>query len=74
MLRAHWRRNLHSPLRGKSLGAGQCSFSSWRDLLKLVHRAVYGICQEDSRCFSTVEEEDTLQSRASLLHHQRDRA
>jgi len=67
--RAHRRKNLHSPLRGRSLGAGQCSFSSWSHLLKLVHLTVYGICEEDSASVSNVEE-DVLQRRASLLHYQ----
>ena len=73
MLRVHWGTNLHSPLHGKSLRAGQCSFSSWRDLLKLVHLAVYGIGQEDSLSVSNIEEKDVLHSRASLLHCQKDR-
>lgn len=72
MLRAHCRRNLHSPLCGKGLGAGHCTCSSF--LLKLMPLKGYGICQEDSLGFSTVDkEEDVLQSRACLLHHPRER-
>ena len=53
------------------LAAGQISCTSWRDLLKLAHRTASGIFQEDSDSFSSGEEEDVLQSRASLLHRQK---
>ena len=74
MLRAHWERNIHSPLHGKSLAAGQCSCGSGKDLLKRAHPTAYGICEYTSERFSGVEEEGMLQSKESLLHHQRDRA
>ena len=49
------------------------NWCSWRNLQKLLHPTAYGIFQKDSHIFSGVEE-DVLQSRFSLLHHQRDRA
>ena len=73
-MRAHCGRIIHIPLRGKSLAAGQCICRSWKDLLKLAHPTAYGICKYTSQRFSGVQEEGMLQSRESLLHHQRDRA
>ena len=47
---------------------------SWKCLLDLAHVTADRTCQDGSPGFSGLEEEeDVLQSRASLLHHQRDR-
>ena len=64
-MKAQLEKNFHSLYQGKSLAARQCSCGSCNDLLKLAHPTAFGINQEDSCSFLSIEKKDVLWSRAS---------